>query len=103
MRVWEDAHRLTLEVYKITKDFPIRRASVSISSNIAEGCGRGSNKDYANFLQIALGSAFEVDYQLLLARDLNYLEAEVYLILSKNIDGLKRQLAALLQKVKDAS
>lgn len=72
LRVWEDSHQLALEIYKITKSFPkeelfaltsqIRRASVSIASNIAVGCGRGSNKDYANFLQMALGSAFKVDY-----------------------------------------
>ncbi len=113
LRVWEEAHRLTLEIYKITKVFPkeelfaltnqIRRASTSIGSNIAEGCGRGSNKDYANFLQIALGSAFEVDYQLLLAKDLFYIDAENYLLISEKINALKRQLAALLQKVRNSS
>lgn len=78
LNVWEEAHKLTLEIYKLTKNFPkeelfgltsqMRRATVSISSNIAEGCGRGSNKEYANFIQIALGSAYEIDYQLLLAK-----------------------------------
>jgi four helix bundle protein len=113
LRVWEEAHLLTLDVYKITKAFPkeelfaltnqIRRASSSIGSNIAEGCGRGSNKDYANFLQIALGSAFEVDYQLLLAKDLAYLETDNYSLMCKKVDAVKRQLASLLQKVRSAS
>jgi len=113
LRVWEDAHRLPLEIYKITKEFPkeelfaltnqIRRASTSIGSNIAEGCGRGSNKDYAHFSQIAIGSAFEVDYQLLLAKDLSYIDAKKYLSISEKTDALKRQLAALLQKVRNSS
>lgn len=113
LRVWEDAHRLTLEVYRITKDFPkeelfaltnqLRRASTSIGSNIAEGCGRGSNKDYAHFLQMAIGSAFEVDYQLLLAKDLSYLDKENYSQINEKIIVLKRQLAALLQKVRNSS
>lgn len=113
LRVREDAHRLTLEIYKITKTFPkdelfaltnqLRRASASIPSNIAEGCGRGSNKDYANFLQIALGSAFAVDYQLLLAKDLFYLDKETYVAVNKKIDAVKRQLASLLQKVRNSS
>lgn len=90
LRVWEDAHRLTLKIYKITKEFPkeelfaltnqLRRASTSIGSNIAEGCGRGSNKDYAHFLQMTIGSAFEVDYQLLLAKDLSYIDVKSYFI-----------------------
>ncbi len=113
LRVWEDAHQLTLEVYRLTKQFPkeelfaltnqLRRAVASIPSNIAEGCGRGSNKDYANFLQIALGSAFEVDYQLLLAKDLVYLDKENYDATNKKIDAVKRQLASLLQKVRNSS
>ncbi len=113
LRVWEDTHLLTLEVYKITKQFPkeelfaltnqLRRSSSSIGLNIAEGCGRGSNKDYANFLQIALGSAFEVDYQLLLVKDLAYLETDNYSLISKKVDAVKRQLASLLQKVRSAS
>ncbi|CAN5417445.1 hypothetical protein BH10ACI1_BH10ACI1_09450 [soil metagenome] len=113
LRVWEEAHQLTLEVYKTTKVFPkeelfaltnqLRRASASIGSNIAEGCGRGSNKDYANFLQIALGSAYEVDYQILLAKDLAYISEETHKIISGKIESLKRQLASLLQKVRNSS
>lgn len=113
LRVWEDAHQLTLEVYRLTKTFPkeelfaltnqLRRASVSVGSNIAEGCGRGSNKDYAHFLQMAIGSAFEVDYQIYLAKDLAYMNDENYKIISGKIDSLKRQFASLLQKVRSSS
>ena len=113
LRVWEDAHQLTLEIYKITKAFPkeelfaltnqLRRASAYIPSNIAEDCGRGSHKDYAHFRQIALGSLFEVDYQLVLAKDLSYLDAESYSAANEKITVLKKQLASLLQKVRAAS
>src|SRR5215203_4799039 len=113
LRVWEDAHQVTLEIYKITKDFPkeelfaltnqLRRACASIPSNIAEGCGRGSNKDCAHFLQIAMRSAYEVDYQLLLAKDLTYIDTKNYSLISEKVATLKRQLAALLQKVRNAA
>ena len=111
LNVWAESHQLTLEIYKITKEFPkdelfaltnqMRRASVSIPSNIAEGCGRGTNKEYAHFIQIALGSAFEIDYQLLLSKDLGYLNSTVYENLSERIDKVKRQLASLLKKVRE--
>ncbi len=71
LRVWEESHDLTLKIYQITKTFPkeelfaltnqMRRSSASIPTNIAEGCGRETNKDYAHFLQIALGSSFELE------------------------------------------
>ena len=80
LRVWEESHLLVLSIYEVTKEFPkeelftltnqIRRSSSSIPTNIAEGCGRETSKDYAHFLQVALGSAFELDYQILLAKDL---------------------------------
>lgn len=112
LKVWEESHKLTLEIYRITKEFPkeelfaltnqMRRASASISSNIAEGCGRGSNKEYAHFIQIALGSAFEIDYQLLLSKDLGYFSLESYHVLNEKIDKIKRQLASLLKKIREA-
>jgi four helix bundle protein len=83
LRVWVDAHQLTLEVYKATKTFPkdelygltsqIRRASVSIPSNLAEGASRSSRKDFSRFVEIAHGSANELEYQLFLSRDLGYI------------------------------
>jgi four helix bundle protein len=111
LNVWEEAHNLALEVYRITKNFPkeelfaltnqLRRAVVSIPSNIAEGCGRGTNKEYAQFIQIAMGSAYEVDYQLLLSKDLGYLEKVEYEKLNDRIDKIKRQLASLLKKIRE--
>ena len=80
LKAWERAHPLTLAIYRATRAFPreelygltsqLRRGATSVSSNIAEGCGRGSDADFARCLQIAMGSASEVEYQLLLARDL---------------------------------
>jgi len=113
LKVWEQSHRLTLKIYELTKTFPkeelfaltnqMRRASSSIPANIAEGCGRSGNKEYAYFLQIATGSIYELDYHILLARDLKYLNIVSYDELYNEIDSLKRQLAVLLRKVREAS
>ncbi len=100
--IWDRSHQFTLKVYNVTKSFPqnelfgltsqIRRASSSIPTNIAEGCGRGSNKDFAHFLQMAIGSASEVEYELLLARDLQYLNNDDYNILNKEIVEIRRMI-----------
>ena len=86
LKVWEKSHQFTLEVYHVTKSFPkeeiysltnqLRRAASSIPANIAEGCGKNSQMDFANFLNIALGSANEAEYVLILSKDLNYLKTE---------------------------
>jgi len=88
LKVWEKAHELSLSVYKTSSGFPkseiygltsqIRRAVISIPTNIAEGCGRDSDADLARFLQISLGSASEVEYLLLLSRDLSLLKDTDY-------------------------
>jgi len=98
LRTWQESHKLTLEVYKLTKSWPkeeqygltsqIRRAAASVPSNIAEGMGRKSSKDFTRFLITARGSVQEVLYQLILARDLNYLSVESYEILSSRYNGL---------------
>ena len=113
LKVWEQSHRLTLKIYEITKNFPkeelysltnqIRRSCSSIPTNIAEGCGRGSNKEYAYFLQIAIGSAYELDYQILLAKDLKYIDNVIYSELSDEVSRLQKQITALLRKVRAAS
>lgn len=110
LNVWHKAHEFTLIVYKATKQFPreelygltsqIRRASSSIPANIAEGCGKNSNADFCRFLQIAFGSASEVEYHLLLARDLEMLDVEIYSQLESNLLEVKKMLASLIVKVR---
>jgi four helix bundle protein len=83
LQAWNKAHTLALDVYRITARFPksetyglqsqMRRSAVSVAANLAEGSGRSTNKDFARFVGIAIGSVSELDYQLLLARDLGYL------------------------------
>jgi len=102
LRVWERAHQLTLQVYKVTGSFPreerfgltsqIRRCSTSIGANIAEGCGKGSNNEFQRFLQIAAGSASELDYHFLLARDLGFLPKPDYLALADDLAALRKNV-----------
>ena len=109
LRVWEKAHRLTLAIYAATRGFPaeerfgltsqIRRCSASIGANIAEGCGRTGDGDFHRFLDIAMGSANELDYHLLLARDLKYLDAAKYEGLNRQLFEVKRMLSTLIRKV----
>jgi four helix bundle protein len=108
--VWKKAHQLTLDVYRSTATFPktetygltdqVRRASASIAANIAEGCGRNSKGEMGRFLQIAAGSASEVEYHLLLARDLGYLAAADYEPLAQATIEIKRMLVALTRTVR---
>ena len=110
IKVWEKSHCLTLEIYKTTASFPreelygittqLRRASASIPANIAEGFGRGGNVELARFLQIGMGSAYEVEYHALLAKDLGFISEDSYDLLSARIIEVKRMLAALLVKVR---
>src|SRR6266516_917672 len=110
IKVWEKAHRLTLEIYKATSKFPreemygltsqMRRSSSSIAANIAEGFGRGGNTELARFLQIGMGSASELEYHILLARDLNLMTKIIYGQLQEQLVEVKRMLAALLVKVR---
>jgi len=109
--VWQTAHLLAVNVYKATMTFPkeelygltsqIRRASVSIPSNIAEGCGRNGDPEFGRFLQFALGSSNELEYQLLLAYELKYLDDEIYKDITSQIDHTRRMLIALLKKMND--
>jgi four helix bundle protein len=101
---------LTLEVYKATESFPreelygltsqIRRACSSIPANIAEGCGKDGDADFARFLQIARGSASELEYHLLLSRDLGFLKQDEYQQLSKETNELKQMLTNFIKKLK---
>ena len=106
LKVWQKAHELTLKVYRATNVFPederfgltyqVRKSAVSVPSNIAEGCGRSSERDFARFLDMAMGSASEVEYQLLLSRDLEYLTDRAHRALELGRVEVKRMLTSLL-------
>jgi four helix bundle protein len=108
--VWQKAHQLTLNVYGATANFPkeelygltsqIRRACASIPANLAEGCGRQSDAELFRFSHIAMGSASEVEYHLLLAHDLGMLPAEHYDQLNGSLIEVKRMLNAFIGKLK---
>src|SRR5262245_6237468 len=101
--VWQKAHQLVLKVYRSTKEFPkeelygitsqMRRAGVSIPNNIAEGCGRCSEAEVGSFLQIAMGSASELEYLLLLSRDLQLLASSTHDDLNADVTEVKRMLS----------
>ena len=109
LKVWKKAHELTLVLYQSTRTFPkdeiygltsqIRRAAASIGANIAEGCGRRSDPEMKRFVQIARGSANEVEYHLLLARDLQFLTPGEFRCLEAKILEIQRMLAALAQRL----
>ena len=111
LEVWRKSHGLCLDIYRSTGNFPreeiygltaqMRRCAASIPSNIAEGCGRGSTPDFARFLYVALGSANELEYQALLAKDLGYLGDKAHQELSTNACAVKQMLTKLLSKVKN--
>ena len=113
LQTWQKAHLLAIAVYKITSTFPghelygltsqVRRSCISIPTNIAEGCGRDGNAELGRFLQIAQGSASELEYQLLLANDLNYINQEDYKNLSKQVNEVRRMLNSFSQKLKTNS
>jgi four helix bundle protein len=108
LEVWERAHGLTLRIYRITERFPrtemfglasqLRRAAASVGTNLAEGCGR-TQPEFARFVQIALGSASEIEYQLLLAHDLGFVAASEYQECSSEAIRIKRMLTSLLKTV----
>ena len=109
LKVWQKAHQLTLAIYQITAMFPreelygltsqLRRCSSSIPANLAEGCGRNGDAEFARFCSIAMGSASELEYHLLLAKDLKLIKPKDHTELSQRATELKRMLTALLQKL----
>ncbi|MEM6330584.1 MAG: four helix bundle protein [Planctomycetota bacterium] len=110
LEVWRQMHQVTLAIYRDTVSFPseerfglvsqLRRAAASVGANLAEGCGRGSDADFARFVQMASGSASEVDYHLLLARDLSYITAETYGARANQLASVRRMLSALLTRLR---
>ena len=109
--VWTRSHELTMKVYKeIVPCFPesekygltrqIRRAAYSIPFNISEGCSRSSEKDFTHFLEISLGSAHELEYCLLLIKDLSFISEEQYSILNEKINAIKAMIINLIKKIR---
>lgn len=113
LKVWEKSHKLALDIYRITENFPreeiygltsqMRRSSSSIPTNIAEGCGRSGQAEFTHFLQIALGSASELDYQILLARDLTFLQEEAHNLLAGQVAEIKSMLFSLIRRIRSGS
>jgi len=112
--VWLRSHELALIVYKeIVPGFPdsekyglssqIRRAAYSIPFNIVEGCGRNSEKDFAHFLDISLGSTQELEYCLLLIKDLLFIKEDQYLVLYEKINAIKAMIINLIKKIRSES
>jgi four helix bundle protein len=113
LKVWEKAHALTLNIYRCTRNFPreerfgltnqLRRSCASIPANVAEGCARFSDIDFARFVNNAAGSASETDYHLLLSRDLQYLEESVYVPLFEQVTEVKRMLNSFERTLRGVS
>jgi len=112
LRIWQEGYALTLQVYQLTRSFPrdelfgltsqMRRAANSVPHNIAEGCGRNSRAELLRFIVIAMGSASELESEVLVAQGLNFLEPAQAETLLDNIGRLRRMLTAYYQKVKAA-
>ena len=110
LKIWEKSHQLTLSIYRASAKFPkeeiysltnqLRRAALSIPANTAEGCGKNSQADLANFLNISLGSANETEYFLILSKDLDYLTEEQFSLLSNSINEVKAMLISLIGRVR---
>jgi four helix bundle protein len=110
LKVWNKGHKLTLKIYEATRGLPqeemyglksqMRRASVSIPTNIAEGSGRNSDAELARFLEIAMGSASELEYLILLSKDLNFFTGKLYTALTSEITEIKQMLATFIKKVR---
>ena len=108
--VWKKSHALALQIYglaphlRVRESWPLRdqmfRAAISISSNIAEGTGRGSDPDFRRFLWNALGSTNELDAQLLLGKDIGFLAGELHTRLGKDLSEVRKMLIGLIQVLK---
>ena len=113
LKVWGKAHTLTLAIYNATEKFPkhelyaltnqIQRAAVSVPTNIAEGCGKDSDAELKRYFVIAMGSSSELEYLLLLARDLKYLPEDRHQILNRDLTEVRRMLNSFIQKLKTST
>src|SRR4051794_2586683 len=110
LAVWNTAQLMTLEIYRTTRCFPrdeqyglisqLKRGTVSVEANIAEGCGRGTDADFARFLQMAMGLASGVECHLLIGRDLDLLDGETHRDSNVRVVEVKRMLASLLSRLR---
>jgi four helix bundle protein len=110
LKVWQRSHELALTAYRLSVSLPrdeiygltsqIRRAASSIPANIAEGCGRNSDIELGRFLQISMGSASELEYHLLLAKDLGYLNDNDYSVLRQGVIEVKKMLSSFLVRIR---
>jgi four helix bundle protein len=108
--VWQAAHALTIEIYRLTETFPraevfgltsqIRRSSASVGANLAEGCGRWGDAELARFVQIAMGSASELQNHLRLAKDLGLISADDYQRNLKALTSIRKMLTAFLKTLR---
>src|SRR5215831_12377590 len=111
LQVWNKAHHLTLELYRVSRAFPreetygvtnqLRRAAVSIAANLAEGCGRRTSAELARFVGIAMGSASELDYHLLLSRDLGIMNDDDFQQNARALTEVRKMLTSFLSKVEE--
>ena len=109
LKVWQKAIELVTNTYLRTQAFPkeelygltsqIRRCAVSIPSNIAEGCGRKTEKDFSNFLGIALGSAFEFETQLIISKNLSFIQQEDFSVLESEIQHIQNMIIKLQKSI----
>jgi four helix bundle protein len=109
LKIWQDSVKFSIKIYKITDTFPkqeqfglisqLRRASVSIPSNIAEGSKRGTKKDFISFLRISHGSSAEVETQLLIAKELNFIQEKDYLELDKFLSEITGMIASFIATI----
>lgn len=109
LSIWLKSHSFTLKIYSTTKNFPreemfglisqMRRSSSSIPTNIAEGCGRNSNPDFKRFLVIASGSSSELEYQLILCRDLNYISEFTFKELQNDLIEIRKMIYAFINNI----
>ena len=110
--VWQKSHQFALALYRATRTFPkeelygltsqMRRAVLSIPANIAEGCGRNGDAEFTRFLHIAFGSASEMEFFLIVSRDLGYLSEDAYAELDGQVVEVKKMLAALIQRTQSS-
>jgi four helix bundle protein len=111
LQVWSKAHNLTLELYRVSRGFPreeiygitsqLRRAAVSIGANLAEGCGRRTSNELARFVRIAMGSASELDYHLLLCRGLGLMSSDDFSSSTAKLTEVRKMLTSFLNSVEE--